>query len=76
MKTDAVDPFGLVGGQEQRALSAERERYERRPLGLRGVHHGEGVVGELGSRRSPLSGRSERPLPRPSKVSTRQWRAR
>ena len=24
----------------------------------------------------PLGGRSERPLPRPSKVTTRQWRAR
>ena len=67
----------MLGGQDQPALRAERERDEDRALGLGRVQHRERVGGELALVvRLALGGRSERPLPRPSNVTTRQCRAR
>ena len=65
-----LDSLGMVGREEQAALSAQREPHDDRALGLGRVHHGERVGRELGSPRTPRPlGRSERPLPRPSNVT-------
>ena len=43
----AVDPVGMVGGQERGPMGAARESHQQRALGVRGVHDRESVVGEL-----------------------------
>ena len=70
---------GSDGGQADRppdriAAQADEDRARRR----RGVHDGHDVVGDplRPSRRpGPWAG-PERPLPRPSNVTTRKWRLR
>ena len=44
----ALDPLGVLGGQQQRALGAERERHEVRALGAGRVHHRERVGDVVG----------------------------
>ena len=78
MNTILSTRSGWLGGEVQRPLRAPRERHQHRALRAGRVHHGERVGGELllAVGVAARTGRSERPLPRPSNVSTRQWRAR
>ena len=82
-RADDDDAAAPARGARRRAASAQRRaaRERRRAtaaLGAGRVEHRERVGGELARRRRPRrrAGRSERPLPRPSKVTTRKWRAR
>ena len=62
----------MVGREQQAPVRAARVADERRPLGAGRVEHGEGVGRELLLRYAAGSvGRSERPLPRASNVTTR-----
>ena len=74
---ESEDAVGVVGGQLDAPQRAARQRDEDRPVGGCGVEHGERVGGELvvGVGGGP-AGRSDRPLPRPSNVTTRWCRAR
>ena len=67
----------MLGGEQQRALApSESDTSTARSVPVASMHR-ERVGGELGlGVRRRLVGRSDRPLPRPSKVTTRQWRAR
>ena len=77
MKTAASTRSGCSAARSSAALRAEREADDHRLLRPRRIQHREGVGCELALVvRLRLRGRSERPLPRPSKVTTRQWRAR
>ena len=72
-----VHALGMLGRQEEPALAAEREADDGRARRFGRVEHRQRVGGELAlvvglGRLRPVGA----PVPRPSKVSTRQWRAR
>ena len=73
MAADAEHPVGVPGRDDQADPRAGAEPDEQGLLDAHGVHHRDGVVGEV--RQSPYGAgsavRSERPLPRGSIVTTR-----
>ena len=77
MNTAPSTRSGWSAASMQRALRAEREADDDRAIGP--VASMTAIASAANSRSVYAAGsvgRSERPLPRPSKVTTRQWRAR
>ena len=76
MKSRSADALGMLGRKEQPALRAQGQGDEHHLVGLGRVHHRERVRGELCAPRIRWAGSPSDPLPRPSKVTTRQCLAR
>ena len=74
----ARHPLGVEGRQDERPVGAEGQGDQDGLVHTDRVHDRHRVLGELQRRvrRARPSGESERPLPRPSKVTTRKWRLR
>ena len=76
-REDAEDALRVVCSDVDSPGGSTREGDEDGVAGVGGVHDGDGVRGVLPSAYAAApDGRSERPLPRPSYVTTRKCRAR
>ena len=73
----ALDPLGVLGREEQRSLRPVREGDEHGALRRRSRPSPRGRRPRTRPRRTPPRPRAVRPpLPRPSNVMTRKWRAK
>jgi hypothetical protein len=70
MKTEAANSLRRAGGEDERGGCAARQRHRSYLVDADGIEHGERVRGELPVGVGGRVGRSEAPLPRPSKVIT------